>query len=375
MNRPNFAARVSALPPSRPTLPLVSLLSCVLASISMLESAWAKEKDKESPACPAVTEERVTADDVDPGKDAVQAIIPGAEVRSSLQPPGSPSCDCGKTGGKAFLEGLPNSDAGREQKIFDTVKSNGFRPIKWIKITRKLNGRKIEFFVAADALQIGTPTDSVRVPVTPELAQKIATEKGWILPTTRMADLIHASAGIAPTAGTTDEKTACHGATPAGFSVAQTLAHDVCVDRFVAKSKEESLKACTPAARDACPPNGLIDNVGKDWVLTKRLVNTDSKSLWKYPNYGFYSSAGTKRSGPEKNGEYSVHQNLAFVHHPHWFDYSQVLRPINQICYVDGRKTNLKDVLKSDDACLVSDEGKLSATELPFSHELNTRSR
>lgn len=58
------------------------------------------------------------------------------------------------------------------------------------------NDRAISFFVLPEVLCLGTDDDFVRVPLFPTTAQRIADKLGFILPTTKMSDLVWKNADV-----------------------------------------------------------------------------------------------------------------------------------------------------------------------------------
>ena len=107
---------------------------------------------------------------------------------------------------------------------------------------------------------------------------------------------------------------------------------------------------------------GLIENVGKHWVLTNEIVGKTILGIQAAANYGWYSDQG----GPSRDGPFSVVQPLSTAHFIDYVDYSQVIRLVQQRCTVDGQDADLRDVLRDPAlATLVSDEGPLAIVRIP----------
>jgi hypothetical protein len=98
--------------------------------------------------------------------------------------------------------------------------------------------------------------------------------------------------------------------------------------------------------------------VGKDWVLTNRLVGRSNRSA----NFGWHHESGRYRSP----GGVPVLQPLATAHGIYLTDYSQVVCLVRADVLVDGDPRKLADVLQSKElASLVSDEGPLQILRHP----------
>jgi hypothetical protein len=103
---------------------------------------------------------------------------------------------------------------------------------------------------------------------------------------------------------------------------------------------------------------GLVRNVGKDWVLTNRLVGRPDRGA----NYGWFSAKGRYALGSGLRGW----QPLALAHDRFHVDYSQTLTLVRRDVVVDGASRNLVDVLCSPDLWdLVSEEGPLQIVRHP----------
>jgi len=221
----------------------------------------------------------------------------------------------------------------REEKIFDAVLSKYLLPIQWCAVSSSIPHHTCTFYVAADALCVGSDEDYVRVTVSHETAQRIVDALGLALPTTKISDLIHtaASVRILPQTQTPDS------------SMANT-------SRMVLHSKAVS------AHVNGRP--GLASTVGKDWVLTNKLIGRPDRAA----NYGWHVPSSSFR-GP---GGAPVYQPLGLAHNKYHTDYSQVLRPVHRWTVVDGRDMLLEDVLTNPElATLLSDEGALKIVRHP----------
>lgn len=221
----------------------------------------------------------------------------------------------------------------REEAILQAVRDGLSLPIQWCGIKSVAGPHFCIFYVASDALMIGEEDDYVRVNVTHTGAQQIADMLGYTLPTTKIADLTHAQATVSvlPCPQTPDGAMAY---------TSRMVKHSQAVTAHVAGR------------------TGLASTVGKDWVLTNKLVGKPDSAA----NYGWHVPSGKYR-GP---GGLAVLQPLGLAHNRQHVDYSQVLRLIHRRVMVDGIDMLLENVLQDPElATLVSDEGALKVTRHP----------
>ncbi|AKT38807.1 uncharacterized protein CMC5_029530 [Chondromyces crocatus] len=222
--------------------------------------------------------------------------------------------------------------AHREDAILRAARDNRLAPITWMEVTSKKNNRTVVLFVSADALRLGDEHASVRVTVSARTTQRIADALGCVLPTTKICDLIweQAAVKLAPCIQSPDKAM--------GYTSRMIQHHD----------RVEKARAGRP---------GLIENVGKHWVLTNRLASKRDASA----NYGWYD-----HRAPYLSGKHRVWQPLGLAHNLDHVDYSQVVRLVQQCCLVDGEERDLKEVLVDRELSpLVSNEGPLKFTRLP----------
>jgi hypothetical protein len=234
----------------------------------------------------------------------------------------------------AFVATLPEQPIpDRERKILDAVRGGFAMPIEWVSITTSADGHEATLYVSADALAIGEPDDWIRVNVSHTTAQQIADVLGAALPTTKIVDAAYQQATVVlePCVQTPDAEM--------GFT-----------SRMVRHHKEIEERRAGRA--------GLVRNVGKDWVLTNRLVGQPDKAA----NYGWFTKVGTFQLGSGLPGL----QPLGLAHNRLHVDYSQVLCLVRRDLTVDGCQCDLDDILRSPDLWpLVSDEGPLEIVRHP----------
>ncbi len=228
--------------------------------------------------------------------------------------------------GTYFLKSLPAAAGpAREAALFQAVVDGFFVPFDWEPVESEHNGHRATLWVTADALRIGDATDSVRVSVTAETAQSIASHFGAFLPTTKVCDLVWKQAKV--------HVEPCLFAEPRS-STARMLDYHECVEKKVAGRA------------------GLVENVGKHWVITNKLLSSPGKAA----NYGFFSAGAPHVTA----SGIRAWQPLGLAHNGAHVDYSQVLRLVGEKVLVDGKTMLFKDVATDPALCgLVSSEGIL----------------
>ena len=182
---------------------------------------------------------------------------------------------------------------------------------------------KIE--VMPDYLAIGSDTDFVRMPMTPQTAQAIADRFGCVLPTRKMVDAIDAQAEV---------KLAPHPMTVAREAVATFAEHNAIIEK----------------QRNGKPLGLLVIGIKKDIVLTPRIFEKPQRLAI----YGWRQLDGKPI------------QPLTIVHWNQYVDYSHGVRLVRNTLDVDGRKMKIAELLADPDRCgLVSDEGPMKPPRYP----------
>ncbi|WP_437989266.1 hypothetical protein [Sorangium sp. So ce145] len=235
--------------------------------------------------------------------------------------------------GTDFVAGLPeHACAAREEAILEAVQAGHVAPISWVPVYSQLDERRATFLVSADALRIGDAEDSVRVNASARTTQRIADLLECAMLTTRLCDLVweQATVRIPPCIGAPDASMA---------NTSRMLEHH--------RRLEEQVAGRT----------GLIENVGKHWVLTNRLADRPDRAA----NYGWFDPGAAHRYG-----QHTLWQPLGLAHNPDHVDYSQVVRLVRRRCTVDGAERDLHEVMTDPAlAGLVSSEGPLRVLRLP----------
>jgi hypothetical protein len=176
-----------------------------------------------------------------------------------------------------------------------------------------------EYRVAPDYLSVGSDADFVRVPLTPQTAQRIADAFGASLPTRKMVEDITRAATVRlePQPMTKDREAA------SVFLQHHRLIEEQWGDR----------------------PRGLVSGIKKDVVLTNRL----GERAKRVAIYGWHHPDGRPI------------QDLTTVHYNGYVDYSHGVRLVQREVLVDGRPRDIRHVLIDPVLHpLLSDEGPLT---------------
>ena len=223
--------------------------------------------------------------------------------------------------------------ASREARLLSEV-TDGNIVHTWSTVTVASSAGSIELDVSTDALRVGTPGDSVRITVNAETAQRIADHLDAMLLTPRMSDLIRQQAAVVITPATQTPNAAM-------ANTSRMVLHSKTVDQRIGGA------------------SGLCANVGKDWVLTNKLLLQPSRAA----NYGWHVASS---SYPGTLPGLFVLQPLGLAHNRFHVDYSQTVRLVRKTCRVGGLAQPLVDVL-SDPALapLVCHEGVLTVFRQP----------
>jgi hypothetical protein len=173
--------------------------------------------------------------------------------------------------------------------------------------------------VLPDYLAIGSDTDFVRVPITPQTAQRIAEAFGCSLPTRKLADEVYKAATVklAPTPLTEAREKA------------ETFAHH---------------NALIEEQRRGKQLGDLVAGIKKDVVITNRLGEKPNRVAI----YGWHKLDGTPI------------QPLTTVHVDCYVDYSHGIRLVRRSVLVDGKPRDIRHALHATEICgLLSDEGPI----------------
>jgi len=232
-------------------------------------------------------------------------------------------------GGRAFMEkvaDLPREE--REAAIYAEIAAGNvpefLRTFKEVPIAAGEVRGTIE--VAPDYLAIGSDDDFVRIPMTPQTAQRLADLFGCVLPTRKMVDAIDAVAEVrlAPQPLTEDRESV------AAFVLSNEKIED---------------------QRRGKPLGPLVTGAKKDIVLSNKVhERADRLAI-----YGWRQLDGKPI------------QPLTNVHVDWYVDYSHGVRLVRDEIVIDGQPRKIVDLLRDKEgAAIVSDEGPIDPPRYPI---------
>lgn len=229
----------------------------------------------------------------------------------------------------------------REQAILQAA-LDGKATNDWTTIESTYKDHVGKFHVFSDALKI----EGIRVNVSAETEQKIADSMGCLLLTPKLADLAWAQATvkIAPRPRQITSSTQA------------MVEHSLAIDAQL-------------------PPNanGLIQTVGKHWVIDNLLATKPSKAMnygWHFQGESYQGLKGEVVASlmkDPKTGQYMrLIQGRGTAHDMRHVDYSQTCVLVARECVVDGQTTDLTDVLQNPElAFLANQPGKMTLWRQP----------
>jgi hypothetical protein len=193
---------------------------------------------------------------------------------------------------------------------------------RFVPVTVRAGEHTATVEAAPDYLAVGSDADFVRVPLTPQTAQRIADAFGYALPTRKLADDLYRAAAVRPEPRPlTEEREAAP----------TFVRHNALI--------EEQRRA------DGHPLGALVAGIKKDVVVTNRLAEKPGRVAI----YGWHRPDGTPI------------QPLSTVHRDTYVDYSHAIRLLRRTVTVDGKPRDLCDALRDPAlAPLFSDEGPIA---------------
>lgn len=211
------------------------------------------------------------------------------------------------------------------EEILAAVRAGDYE-VRWATVRAEHAGHVGEFTVMADALRIR----GVRVAVSAATEQRIADLLDASLLTERLADLIWGQADVR-------------------IEPQLTLDYAGMVDWT--RGVVEHSKRCDEAIAGR---GGLVANVGKDWILSDRLLGARAHTGEQAAcNIGWYKPDGSRW------------QNPGFAHSLTYFDRSQTCRLVARVCQVDGEPRDIRDVLRDPVLAMLVASGQMKCTSQP----------
>lgn len=246
-----------------------------------------------------------------------------------VQPaPGIPKRPADAVGGTEFFKALDAlTPTAREEAIAkEALRGNVpefLRTFQKVTVKAKdASGREhtAVFEVMPDYLAVGSDSDFVRVPVTPQTAARIADAFGCALPTREVVDEVYRAATVKlePKPMTADREL------PATF-----LRHNALIEE----------------QRSGKKLGELVAGIKKDVVVSNRLAEKPGRVAI----YGWHQRDGKPI------------QPLTIVHGEKYVDYSHGVRLMKRTVLVDGKPRDVRHALYSADGhALLSDEGPVT---------------
>jgi hypothetical protein len=252
------------------------------------------------------------------------------EVKNQPQLPARPR---DAVGGTEFMNSLQKLSLDqREAAILHEIIRGNFpdflREFKIVPIVGRTEDTKevtAKIAVMPDYLAVGSDSDFVRVPMTPQTAQQIADRFGCTLPTRKIVDGIDQAAEV---------RLAPHPMTVDREAIATFIEHNAIVEK----------------QRAGKPLGLLVIGSKKDIVLTPRIFERPQRLAI----YGWR----------QLNGQ--PIQPITIVHWNRYVDYSHGVRLVRDNIEFGGTSANISDMLADPDHCgLVSDEGLMKPPRYP----------
>jgi hypothetical protein len=199
------------------------------------------------------------------------------------------------------------------------------------------------FLVSQDALKI----DGVRINASAILQQHIADLLGAYLLTPKLLDQMWAQRAV-----TLIPCTQTINSTSEGM-----IQHSKCVDEQLDQA-------------GGVPPGGIVQTVGKTWVLTNKLLTLANKAV----NMGWYVEkpmAGLPFDAAPTLADAHMIQSPGYSHYPGHLDYSQDVLLVHRTVTADNQLTDFASVAKSPElSLLVNPHGVLRVLRQPGVPEL-----
>jgi hypothetical protein len=254
------------------------------------------------------------------------AIAAASPECPAVHASGIPGRSANAPSGSAFMSGLSGlGGAERDRRIAKQVLAGNIPAFmrNLTPVTLRSDATTVIICVTPDYVAIGDDRDHVRVPMGLPAAAEIADGLGFMLPTTRMVDVIYADAGVR--------------LTPQPMTPGAQMTSNSYIRRHNATIERQLVAA------DAV--NGtLTAGHRKDLVLSNRLRAKPGRVAI----YGWHRINGKPI------------QPLSTVHGQYYADYSHGVRLVSRTAYVNGRAVDLGDLLSDARyAGLISDEGPI----------------
>lgn len=245
----------------------------------------------------------------------------------------------------------PNAGAERDEAILAYIRAGNYSANLY-PVESEFNGHRATFYVFQDALKI----EGVRINVSARLQQVIADLLGCSLMTAKIADLawMQRQTSLSPfPRGNTN-----------GMDTTQAML-------------DHSKKIDDALARFTIQPTGIIQTVGKHWILDNDLdpnkliygVHAACNYGWHFVGSSYQGITGEVTASQVKDdkGQFvRLIQGRGFAHNMAEVDYSQVCVLMSQMVDVDGGSAELGAVLTDPAlAGLANHKGRMTNLRQP----------
>ena len=229
-----------------------------------------------------------------------------------------PLREAGAETGSSFMKRIaPLSLEEREEEIFKALSAGNIPEFLRATITLEAvftdslgKAHTVQYEVMPDYLAIGNESDFCRIPMNPHTAQRLATQFGGSLITSKLSDHIYGKAQV---------KLLPFPYKPVGNA-------NETVEKFAEHNAQIEKQKAEAGGQDG----QLVAGIKKDIILSNRLAEQADRVVI----YGWHKSDGTPIQ-PVYSG------------HIDWYvDYSHGIRLINKQVLIDGKAFLLSEVLK-----------------------------
>lgn len=278
-----------------------------------------------------------------------------AEAQEVTMPEKKMERPAGAPTGSAFIASLGDKKGvERENRIFEQLRAGNIPPSLLVFHTVRTSGKDkagtphdFEYYVTPDVLSVGSESDSVRVPMDPVTAQRVADFFECLLPTARMVEQIYQAA---PT------RLAFIPGNYAGTPRAHL--QDASSEYLVHSQKIDAQLRRPPTILTAGHKKEIVISNGYVKQRTNKQTG-ESRPAPMLAFYGAYTADGVPIQAPRSNGQ-PMRGWPSFAHEPSFVDYSHGVRLVWPTMKVDGATRTVADVLKDPQLCtLLAAEGPI----------------
>lgn len=313
---------------------------------------------KDLPAASAKAHAYEDWEDEGDAADSAQALDWDAEAQDVTMPQRKVTRPAGAPTGSEFIASLGNKKGvERENLIFEQLKAGNipqtllsFHTVRGSGKDKSGTHHEFEYYVTPDVLSVGSESDSVRIPMDPVTAQRVADHFVCLLPTARMVEQIYQAAPtqLAFIYGNYAKTPRAH----LQDASSEYLWHSRKIDAQLRR-----------------PPTILTAGHKKELVISTGYIKpvkdkaTGKTSMKpKLAFYGAYTAKGVPIQAPGAEEGRPMRGWPSFAHEPWFVDYSHGVRLVWPTMRVDGATREVVDVLRDPElSLLIAAEGPIPA--------------